>query len=106
MTSLRDFAKLLNDIDGTKLNHTGAKRRLENIGATPDDLKNPDDIADLVAMCKQNPNIWSMYKEVKSLVKGVNPVENERIKQLEFQNVELRKALAAVSNVIGESPCK
>ena len=106
MTSLRDFAKLLNDIDGTKLNHTGAKRRLKNIGATPEDLKNYNDIDDLVAMCSDNPPIWKMYKDMKNMAKGVNPVENEQIKQLEFQNAELRKALSALNNVIGEPSCK
>lgn len=106
MISLRDFAKLLNDFDGTSINHTSAKRRLENIGATPEDLKNHNDIDDLVAMCSENPPIWKMYKGIKNTSNGIDPVLVERNIQLEFQNAELRKAVAAMTNIIGESSCK
>lgn len=106
MTSFREFARLINEANGTKLDNKGAKRRLENIGATAEDLNDPKNLEELLQMCSENPPIWKMYAIMRERANGIDPVENERIKQLEFQNAELRKALSAFSNLIGDQTCK
>lgn len=97
MTSFREFARLINEANGTKLDGKCAKRRLENIGATAEDLNDTKNLEELLQMCSENPPIWKMYTRMRDHANGVDPVLVERSKQLEFQNAELRKALAAIA---------
>lgn len=64
MTTLSELARLINNANGTKLDHKGAKRRLEFLGAAVEDLKSPAKVQHILKMCSEPPCIWTMYDQL------------------------------------------
>lgn len=89
MTSLRELARLINDMNGTKLDYKGAKRRLDMLGATVEDLKSPAKVQHILRMCSEPPCIWTMYDHLM-----VRAIKSEK---------ELAELQMTVTNLKAES---
>lgn len=105
MTSLRELARLINDMNGTKLDYKGAKRRLDMLGASVEDLKSPAKVQHILKMCSEPPCIWTMYDHLMvRTIKSEKEVA-ELKETVTVLKVESADHLQAITRLTSDKEC-